>query len=80
MMWGVLLGGIIFGVLADKYGRRGPLMIAIIFQSVASYVASVFPWYWGWLFIWFLLALCSGGLGIISFVMCMEVSKRNKGP
>ncbi|RVE54036.1 hypothetical protein evm_001439 [Chilo suppressalis] len=72
MMWGVLLGGIIFGVIADKYGRRMPLMVAIIVQSIASYAASVFPYFRGWLAIWFILALCSGGLGIISFVICME--------
>ncbi|KAL4716199.1 hypothetical protein ACJJTC_013976 [Scirpophaga incertulas] len=72
MMWGVLLGGIIFGVIADTYGRRKPLMIAIIIQALASYAASIFPLFGGWIVIWFILALCSGGIGIISFVMCME--------
>ncbi|KAM3964985.1 organic cation transporter protein-like [Aphomia sociella] len=73
MMWGVLLGGIIFGILADNYGRKNPLMVAIVVQCVASYITSVVPWYWCWLFVWFVLALASGGIGIISFVMCMEV-------
>ncbi|XP_059057427.1 organic cation transporter protein-like [Achroia grisella] len=72
MMWGVLLGGIIFGILADNYGRKVPLIVAIILQSEASYISSMIPWYWGWLFVWLILALASGGIGIISFVICME--------
>lgn len=74
MMWGVLLGGIIFGILADKYGRKTPLVVGIVMQSVCSYTASFLPWYWWFLLNWFILALASGGVGIISFVLCMEVS------
>ncbi|XP_030027849.2 organic cation transporter protein [Manduca sexta] len=73
MMWGIVIGGIIFGVLADKYGRRTPLMISVLIQGVASYVASFMPDYWSFLAVWFILALGSGGVGIISFVICMEV-------
>ncbi|XP_013192365.2 organic cation transporter protein [Amyelois transitella] len=72
LMWGVLLGGIIFGVIADKYGRKIPLMAGIVIQSVASYVVSILPWFWAWLGVWFILALASGGIGIVSFVICME--------
>ncbi|KAG6453461.1 hypothetical protein O3G_MSEX008148 [Manduca sexta] len=73
MMWGIVIGGIIFGVLADKYGRKTPLMISVLIQGVASYVASFMPDYWSFLAVWFILALGSGGVGIISFVICMEV-------
>ncbi|XP_026733500.1 organic cation transporter protein-like isoform X2 [Trichoplusia ni] len=73
MMWGIVLGGIIFGVWADKYGRQFPLMMGIIIQAVASFIASVIPWYWLFLCNWFILALASGGIGIISFVISMEV-------
>ncbi|XP_026318869.1 organic cation transporter protein-like isoform X2 [Hyposmocoma kahamanoa] len=72
MMTGVLLGGILFGRLADKCGRKTPLMVAILIQSCTSYVASVLPWYWYFLANWFILALASGGITIISFVLCME--------
>lgn len=75
MMWGVLLGSVIFGMLADKYGRKNPLMLAIIIQSVTSFIACVLPQYWWFLINWFILALASGGITIISFVICMEVSQ-----
>lgn len=75
MMWGIVIGGIIFGVWADKYGRQLPLIIGIIIQGVTSFFASVIPWYGLFLFNWFILALASGGIGIISFVICMEVNK-----
>lgn len=73
MMTGVLLGGVLFGRLADIYGRKTPLMLAILIQACTSYVASVLPWYWIFLANWFVLALASGGITIISFVLCMEV-------
>ncbi|XP_049872469.1 organic cation transporter protein-like [Pectinophora gossypiella] len=72
MMCGVLLGGVFFGMLADKYGRKNPLLICIILQALASFIASALPWYWLFLINWFVLALASGGITIISFVLCME--------
>lgn len=74
-MTGVLFGGLLFGMLADKYGRKNPLMIAILIQACTSYVASVLPWYWCFLANWFILAIASGGITVISFVLCMEVRK-----
>lgn len=74
-MWGMLLGGITFGLLADKYGRKTTLMVGIVIQSFCSYVGSFIPCYWWFLFNWFILALATGGIGIISFVVCMEVSR-----
>ncbi|XP_045450003.1 organic cation transporter protein-like [Melitaea cinxia] len=73
MMWGVLLGGIVFGVIADKYGRKYPLMIGITIQCLLSFICSVTTSYWCFLIIWCGLAIASGGIGIISFVISMEV-------
>ncbi|XP_039755231.1 organic cation transporter protein-like [Pararge aegeria] len=73
MMWGVLLGGIIFGIIADKYGRKTPLMIGITTQCIMSYITSILPSYGLFLICWFILAIASGGIGIISFVLSMEV-------
>lgn len=75
MMWGIVIGGIGFGSWADKHGRRKPLMTAIIIQGVTSIIASQIPMYSFFLVTWFILAVASGGVGIISFVICMEVNQ-----
>ncbi|XP_047990081.1 organic cation transporter protein-like [Leguminivora glycinivorella] len=72
-MWGFLIGSVVFGKLADKYGRKNPLMISIVIQTVMSFAASVVPSYWLFLACRFVLALASGGVGIISFVLVIEV-------
>lgn len=74
-MWGVLLGGVIFGVMADKYGRKFPLMVAIFIQACTNFISSMMPWYWGFVINRFFLALASGGIGVISFVLCVEVRR-----
>ncbi|VVD00508.1 unnamed protein product [Leptidea sinapis] len=53
--------------------KRGPLLAGIVVQCVASYATCVAPGYWTFLIIWFALAVASGGIGIISFVLCMEI-------
>ncbi|CAB3254859.1 unnamed protein product [Arctia plantaginis] len=73
MMWGILVGGIFFGVVADKYGRRTPLLIAIVIEGVGGLLASVIPWFWVFLINWFILAMANGGISLIAFVLCMEV-------
>ncbi|CAK1585512.1 unnamed protein product [Parnassius mnemosyne] len=73
MNFGIVAGGIIFGVAADKYGRKKPLMITILIQTSASYFACVVPWFWLFLVNWFILALGCGGISIISFVLCIEI-------
>src|SRR5215813_12402689 len=41
------LGAFIFGLLADRYGRRGPLMIDLVFYSVVEVASGLAPSY-GW--------------------------------
>ncbi|CAK1555155.1 unnamed protein product [Leptosia nina] len=73
MMWGVVCGGIFFPMWADKYGRRSPLMAGIIIQFIAGFLTSVLRQFWAFLISWFILAVAVGGLGVISFVMSIEV-------
>lgn len=67
------LGNIVFGVAADRVGRKKVLMICILFQSLLGIIAAFSPWYWFFVTFRFLLAIANGGTMITSFVMCMEV-------
>ncbi|KAI8421836.1 hypothetical protein MSG28_009781 [Choristoneura fumiferana] len=72
-MCGILTGGLLFGVIADKFGRKTPLMFAICLQAFASFGVCYTTCYCQFIAGSFLLALGSGGTGIISFVLIMEV-------
>ncbi|CAH4034027.1 unnamed protein product [Pieris brassicae] len=72
MMWGVVCGGILFPMWADRYGRKNPLMAGIVIQCVAGFVTSVVKQYWIFMMSWFILAVAVGGLGVVSFVMSIE--------
>ncbi|XP_030756859.1 solute carrier family 22 member 3-like [Sitophilus oryzae] len=72
-MFGVLLGNIILGVLADKYGRKRILVICLFFQSIFGILASFSPFLWLFILLRFLLALTNGGTMVTSFVLCIEI-------
>ncbi|XP_018911772.2 organic cation transporter protein [Bemisia tabaci] len=72
-MLGVLLGNIIFGVAADRVGRKYPLLLAIAMQAVCGCALTFVPWFELFLLFRFILALATGGTMVISFVLCMEV-------
>ncbi|XP_077290795.1 organic cation transporter 1-like [Arctopsyche grandis] len=72
-MAGMLFGYILFGILADKYGRRKPLIIAIVIQAIACFLSTFSPWFSVFILARFVVAIASGGIAIISFVLCMEI-------
>ncbi|XP_075227507.1 organic cation transporter protein-like [Lycorma delicatula] len=71
-MFGVLIGNLIFGILADKHGRKLPLMVAILIQVTSGIASSYVTSLWLFLLLRFFLALATGGTMITSFVICME--------
>ncbi|CAI6365097.1 unnamed protein product [Macrosiphum euphorbiae] len=72
-MLGVLIGNVLFGMFSDKYGRKLPMMFAIVLLLVAGVGTSLAPWYELFLPLRFATALAIGGLMISSFVLTMEV-------
>jgi MFS transporter, SHS family, lactate transporter len=53
------VGALIFGVLADRYGRRRPLMINLVFYSLLSVATGLAP-----SFTWFLVFRSLFGIGM----------------
>ncbi|EAA07935.5 organic cation transporter protein isoform X1 [Anopheles arabiensis] len=72
-MFGILVGGVVFGSLADKYGRRPPLVIAVIIQLVTGVGAAVIGSFWVFVVLRFLTAVATGGTMVTSFVLVMEI-------
>uniref|UniRef100_A0A0K8SX32 Major facilitator superfamily (MFS) profile domain-containing protein n=1 Tax=Lygus hesperus TaxID=30085 RepID=A0A0K8SX32_LYGHE len=72
-MIGILFGTILFSMASDKWGRKKPLILTGVLQLVTGVTSSIVPWYWGFIALRFVQALCVGGNMTISFVICMEV-------
>ncbi|XP_069695101.1 organic cation transporter protein-like isoform X1 [Periplaneta americana] len=72
-MSGVLIGNVVFGMAADRMGRKLPLMFAIGLQAVTGVLAAFSPWFYGFVVARFFMAVATGGTMIISFVLVMEI-------
>ncbi|XP_076253252.1 organic cation transporter protein-like isoform X2 [Rhynchophorus ferrugineus] len=72
-MLGILFGNMVFGYLSDKYGRKNPLLWAVILQATSGTIAGFSPWFPLFLLMRFLAALATGGTMVTSFVLTMEL-------
>ncbi|XP_066150435.1 organic cation transporter protein-like [Euwallacea fornicatus] len=72
-MLGILFGNMVFGYLSDKFGRKFPLLGAVILQAVSGTIAGFSPWFSLFLVMRFLAALATGGTMVTSFVLTMEL-------
>lgn len=67
------LGALIFGLLGDKFGRRGPLMIDIIFYSVVELATAFSPNFTVFLILRALFGIGMGGEWGLGASLAMEV-------
>ncbi|KAJ6641511.1 Organic cation transporter protein [Pseudolycoriella hygida] len=73
-MSGILFGSILFGTLADKFGRRIPLVAAVFLQVTSGVATSFVPSFWLFCLLRFITALATGGTMTTSFVLIMEIT------
>jgi len=66
------VGGFIFGVLADRYGRRGPLMVNIAVFAVAEILTGLAPSYTTLLIVRALFGVVMGGNWGVGASLAME--------
>jgi SHS family lactate transporter-like MFS transporter len=66
------VGAFIFGLLADRYGRRGPLMLNLVFYSVMSVMSGLAPTYTSFLVLRALFGIGMGGEWGIGASLVME--------
>src|SRR3954454_19186150 len=55
------VGALLFGMLADRYGRRIPLMIDLVFYSVVEVLSGLAPSYMSFLVLRALFGIGMGG-------------------
>ncbi|XP_059047546.1 organic cation transporter protein-like [Achroia grisella] len=72
-MFGVLVGSIVFGFIADRYGRRPGITIAGLLQLCCSAAVPFCPNYWTFTAIRFILGTATAGILVISFVIVVEI-------
>jgi len=74
------VGAVLFGWLADRYGRRIPLMADIIFYSVVEVLSGLAPTYHSFLFLRALYGIGMGGEWGVGAALAMEaVGTRSRG-
>jgi SHS family lactate transporter-like MFS transporter len=66
------LGAIIFGWMADRYGRRMPLMVDIIFYSIVEVLSGLAPGYRSFLLLRMLYGVGMGGEWGVGTALAME--------
>jgi OCT family organic anion transporter-like MFS transporter 8 len=83
---GYMVGSIVFGILADKYGRRPIMSISFILMTLSSFLCSFGPQksfgFWGsyvvFVFARFLLACSTRGISVSGFVLASEIGLQKK--
>ncbi|MCO5614316.1 hypothetical protein L7F22_068594 [Adiantum nelumboides] len=71
---GCLLGAGTFGHLSDsRLGRRGAFMLACMLNAVCGMLTAASPTYWVYILMRAGTGICSGGLGLTSFVLGTEL-------
>lgn len=74
------VGAFIFGLLADRFGRKGPLMISIIFYSIIEVFSGLAPSYTIFLLLRLLYGIGMGGEWGVGASLVMEsVSVKRRG-
>ena len=66
------LGAFVFGLLADRYGRRLPLMIDLVFYSVVEVLSGFAPGYTSFLILRALFGIGMGGEWGVGASLAME--------
>ncbi|NNF58501.1 MAG: MFS transporter [Rhodothermaceae bacterium] len=76
---GTTIGSIVWGILADKMGRRASILLASVMFIGTSICGFMPSWYWN-LFMCFVMGLSAGGmLPIVYALMAESVPSKNRG-
>ncbi len=66
------LGALLFGIMADRYGRRVPLMLDLVFYSIVEVLSGLAPDYRSFLILRLLFGIGMGGEWGVGASLAME--------
>jgi MFS transporter, SHS family, lactate transporter len=72
------VGAFIFGMVADRFGRRGPLMLALVFCSIVEILSGLAPNYGCFLALRALFGIGMGGEWGVGVSLAMEAAPRKR--
>lgn len=72
------VGAFIFGMLADRFGRRGPLMLALVFYSIIELLSGLAPNYTCFLVLRALFGVGMGGEWGVGTSLAMEAAPKKR--
>jgi SHS family lactate transporter-like MFS transporter len=81
LAWTLLMrpvGAFAFGLLADRFGRRGPLMANVVFFSLVEFLCAFAPNYTAFLILRLLYGIGMGGEWGIGASLAMEIAPEKK--
>ncbi|CAB4022626.1 organic cation transporter -like [Paramuricea clavata] len=70
---GVMMGGVVFGILADKYGRKRVVISTLFLSGIVGVVTFVLRTYVAYVVLRFFLGFFMQGVQNSSFVLTMEM-------
>ncbi|XP_071449649.1 organic cation transporter protein-like [Hetaerina americana] len=70
---GVAIGGLVSGLLSDRFGRKKTLMASLALQITFGSILAATPWLELYFLIRFLLGFVSVSVVFSGFVICMEI-------
>ena len=76
---GTFLGSILFGILADLYGRRAAILISSI-MFVGTSICGAMPTFWWNVFMCFMMGMAAGGMLPVTYALLTEtMPTRSRG-
>ncbi|XP_053967595.1 organic cation transporter protein-like isoform X1 [Anastrepha ludens] len=78
VMVGIMLGNMIMGLLADRWGRRPMFVSSCMLQLVSGCLVSASPWLWFFMLMRFLDGYATGGTMSTGFTIIMEIVGKSK--
>ncbi|CAB3224754.1 unnamed protein product [Arctia plantaginis] len=73
-MFGVLVGSVFFGFVADRYGRRPALLTACVLQLITTMAEAFCPTYWIFTGVRFFLGTSTAGTLLCAFIFIIEIT------